>query len=90
MPRVHRQNLVIEPGKPRLALADDLGLERRISIARRFQFQFPKLPFQLLLALAVRRVAALIPDRIVLLVPKVLGHLGLQCSLQHGFRQLLQ
>src|SRR5437899_15417 len=83
-PRVHRDDLVVEPRPARLALGHDLGIERGLAVAWSFQIQLAKVPFQSLGAFPVTRVAPVVACRIVLLIAKMIGHLGLQCPLQDG------
>jgi len=71
-------------------LLDDLRLKGPVSIPRRLQRQLPKRSFDRLGRLAVTRVAAVVPGRVVLIVADVLSHLRGHCSLQQLLRQLLQ
>src|ERR1700730_12633998 len=72
-PRVHRQDLVVETREASLSLAYDPRLETAVAIPRRYQIQFAKVALQLLLTLALARVATVLAPRIMLLVPQVLG-----------------
>src|ERR1019366_8093971 len=89
-PRVHRDDLVVEARPARLSLGYDLGIERGPAVARSFQLQFAKLTLQCLLAVSVARVAPVVARRVVLFVAQMIGHLGLQGSLQDGLGQLLE
>ena len=62
----------------------------RLPVPRRFQFQFPEIPFQGLTPHSVASVAAVVPCRIVFLKSQMVAKLGLQRPLQDGFDELFQ
>jgi hypothetical protein len=59
-PGIHRDNLVVEARKPALVFGDQLRIERRLSIARNFQFDPASLGRHCLAAVAVAAVAGLV------------------------------
>ncbi len=76
MPRVQRQDLVVEARESPLMLADDLRLERSVAVARHFDYRLAEVAFQRLRADPVARVAAPASRRGVLLVAQVVAQLG--------------
>ena len=48
--RVHRDDLVVEAGEPRLSLAHDPRLKAPVAVPRGLQFDLPELPLQTLFA----------------------------------------
>src|ERR1039457_1474936 len=87
---IQRDDLVVEPRKAGLVLGDDPRLQASVPVARRLRVDLPEIAFQFLLAAAVARVAAVVADRVVLLIAHVLGQLGVHRPLQEGLRQLLE
>src|SRR5947209_2138344 len=87
---VQREDFFIEARPARLMFADNLRLERAVAVPRRLQFDLAEISLQLLLALPIARVAAVMTRRIVLLIAEMLGHLRLHGTLQQGLCQLLQ
>ena len=71
-------------------LLDDLRLEGPVTIPRHLDRHRAKAAFERLRRLAVARVAALVPGRVVLLIADVLGQLRGHRPLQQLLRQLLQ
>jgi hypothetical protein len=88
--RIQRQDLVVEAGKPRLALGYQLRLEAGLPVARNFDLDLAELALQLLGADSVARVAVVMPFRGMLLLSQMRGQLRLQRSLHDGPGQLLQ
>jgi hypothetical protein len=88
--RRERQHDLIDPCEPSLALADDLRLERRLSVPRDLDLDRPDLREHRLGACPVTAVAAVASCRVVLLVAEVLAHLGVQRRLEHALGQLAQ
>src|ERR1019366_1052643 len=88
--RIHRDDLVVETGKSRLAFADDLRLVTAVAIPRGLQRHLPEIALERLGGSAIDRVAAVITGRIVLLVAEMVGHLNLHRAFQQRLGQLLQ
>src|SRR6202041_1092342 len=80
----------VEARPARLSLGYYLGIERGSPVTRSFQLLFAELPLQCLLPVSGARVAPVGTRRSVLLVAQMIGHLGLECSFQNGFGQLLE
>src|SRR4051812_23350202 len=89
-PGVHPQDLVVETGEPALPPLDQLGLEAPLPIPGHLDVHLAQLGLEGLGAGPVPGVRGATPLRVVLLVPQVLGHLGLQGPLHQPGRQLLQ
>ena len=86
--RVQRQDLVVEPLKAALALADDLRLEAAVAIAGRVDRHPPVLGDQRLGRLPVARVARAAGRLPMRLVAQMVGQLDLQRSLDQPLGQL--
>src|ERR1019366_3086876 len=80
-----RQDLAIQARHARLALRDDLGLERSLPIARRDDLDFAELPLQSFLAFPVAPVAI----RLRLLVMLFISQVGCHLRFQRPFHQRL-
>jgi hypothetical protein len=87
---VQRYDLVVEAREPRLMFGQDLRLKRADAIPRNFVLQFSKVPFDRLAPGPVARIPAIVAGRIVLLVPRMTGQLGVHGSLQHSLDETLQ
>ncbi len=72
--RVHRQNLFIEARETCLMLLDQLRLKGAVAIARHLDFHLAGIALQLLPALPIARVAAVVPGYFVLLVGEPNGN----------------
>jgi hypothetical protein len=68
----------------------DLRLESADAVPWNFDFQLPKVPFDRLATGPVARIPAIVAGRIVLLVPQMMGQLGVQGPLQHSLDEPLQ
>ncbi len=82
---VQREDLVIKPRPPCLVLGHDLRLKAAIAVSRNINGQFAKFTLERLLALAVSGVALGAGNGLVLVVSKVLSHLGFEGSLNQSF-----
>src|ERR1700726_1142407 len=89
-PRVHRQNLVIESAETALVAGYDLRLEGAIAVPRNLDHRLTKIALQRLAACAVARVATALTAGVVLLIPQVMGQLGVHRTLHQRFSQLFQ
>src|SRR5260370_16069870 len=84
-PRIHGNDLVIKSRETALPLGYDLGLERRLAIPGRFQFQLAKVSLQLFPARAVTRVPAAVTRRVVVLKSQMIGQLRRVRPIPDGF-----
>src|SRR5580704_12054187 len=89
-PRVHRQDLVVEAAETTLMTRYDLRLEGAIAVPRNLDHRLPKIALQRLAACAVARVATALAAGVVLLIPQVMGQLGVHRTLHQRLRQLFQ
>jgi hypothetical protein len=87
--RVQRHDLVVEAREPRLMFGQDLRLERADAVSRHFDLQFSKVPLYRLATGPVARIPAIVAHGIVLLVPQMMGQLGVQGSLHHSLDETL-
>ena len=83
---VEPQDLVVQARQPRLALANELGLEAAVAVARGLDLHGPQLGVDRLATGAVANVGA-VRDA-ARRMPEVLGQLGAQRRLDHPARQL--
>jgi hypothetical protein len=89
-PGVHAQDLLVEAGEPRLALAHQLRLERPFPISGHLDLHRALLGLEGLGAGPVPGVRQPPAFGVVLLIAEVVGHLGVQGPLHQARRQLLQ
>src|SRR5438270_5253300 len=89
-PRVHRDDLVVEARESRLPFGHYLRLKGAAPIPRRLHFQRAEVALQRLAGRAIARIAAVVSRRVVLLIPQVIGQLGVHRPLQYPFGQALQ
>jgi hypothetical protein len=82
-PRVHRDDLVVEPGEAPLVLGDQLRVEARLPIPRHLELDPPGLGQHGLLAVAVAAVGAVVPGQVVV-------HLRVQRPLGQGLLQAVE
>ena len=87
---VEREDLVVEPDEPPLALADDLRLKAPVAVAGRVDPDLPVLGDQRLRRRAVARVAGAAGRLLVRLVADVVGQLDLHRPLHQALGQLGQ
>lgn len=87
---VHRQNLVVEAGKPRLVLGHRLRLECAIAIPGHRDLGLSELALDGLPRRAVAGVAAAPARRIVLPVAQMAGQPGVERPLDHSADELFQ
>src|ERR1019366_2614621 len=85
-----RQDLAIQARHARLALRDDLGLERSLPIARRDDLDFAELPLQSFLAFPVAPVAIRLRLLVMLFISQVVCHLRFQRPFHQRLGQLPQ
>jgi hypothetical protein len=85
---VQRQDLLVEAGQTDLALADQLGIEAAVAIARNGDLDLAGGVDHPLVGLAVAAVAAAVTVPGVLLVAEMIGQLGVQGCLDQALLQL--
>ena len=88
--RVEREDLVVEPLKAALALADDLRLKAAVTVAGRVDLDLPVLGDQRLRGRAVARVPRAAGRLLMRLVADVVGQLDLHRALHQPLGQLGQ
>jgi hypothetical protein len=81
--RGQRQHHLIHARQPALPLAHDVRLEAALHVPGHLDLDRPDIGQHGLRPGAVAAVAAVLPRRIVLVVPEVIGDLALQGGLQH-------
>jgi hypothetical protein len=89
-PRIQREDLVVEPLKPPLTLANDLRLEAPIPIARRVDADRAVLGDQRLRRRPVPGIARPARRLLMGLIPQMVGQLDLHRPLHQPLRQLAQ
>jgi hypothetical protein len=82
--RVHRDDLVIEAGKPALVLGDKLRIEARLPVSRHLQLELAAVGRDRLPAIVVAAVARRGPS------DEVMVHLGVQRTVGQRLLQLVQ
>jgi hypothetical protein len=82
-----RQHNFIHTGQAALALAHNGWREGCVPVAGYFDVYWPDLGQHRLGAGAIAGVTTVATHRIVLVIPQVLGHLRLQCGLEHRLHQ---
>ena len=90
MPRVERQDAIVEAFEAALALGQDHRLEGAVAIARHRQFDRTVLGQHRLVRMPVAAVARAAAGRDAHLVAQVLGQFGAERALQKRFLQLLE
>src|SRR5437868_46341 len=88
--RVHRQNLLVEARETAFMLGNDLRLEGPVPVARHFELHRPEVSLHLFPAFAVAVVTAPAPCWRVLLIAKVMAHLGIHGPLDQRFGELFE
>src|SRR5579862_945800 len=89
-PGVHRQDLVIEAAETTLVTRYDLRLEGAIAVPRNLDHRLPKIALQRLGACSIARVATALAPGVVLLIPQVVGQLGVHRTLHQRLRKLFK
>jgi hypothetical protein len=89
-PGGERQHDLVDPVQPALALLHDLRRERRIDVTRDVDLDRADLGQQRLRADPVAGVGMVPPDRVVLVIAQMLGHLFLERSLEDLLGELAQ
>src|ERR1700693_5545855 len=89
-PGVHRQDLVIESAETTLMTRYDLRLEGPVAVPRNLDHGLPEIALQRLRACSIARVATALASRVALLIPQVVGQLGVHRTLHQSLRQLFQ
>jgi hypothetical protein len=85
-----RQDDLVDTGQPALAFLDDLRVEAAVGVAGHLDLDRPDLGEYRLGAGSVAGVATTAAGRVVLVIAQVLGHLRVQCSLEHVLGQLVE
>ena len=85
---VKREDLVVEPDEPPLALADNLGLEAAVTVAGRVDRDLPVLADQRLRGRPIALVGGAAGRLLVRLVADVVGQLDLHRALHQALGQL--
>ena len=88
--RIHRQNLLVEAREAAFMLGNDFWFEGPITVARHFELHRPEVSLYLFPASAVAVVAAPAPFGRVLLIAKVMAHLGIHGPLDQRFGELFE
>ena len=82
--RIHRDNLVIEPGEPPLVLGDQLRIEAALTVTRNVDIDLAGVGDNSLAAIAVAAVTRL------LIAAQMMVHLGIERPLGQGLLQTIQ
>ena len=89
-PDVQGQDLVVEARQPDLALADELGLELAVAVAGDVDLELAVAVDDPLGGLAVAGVTGAVALRRVSLLAEVIGHLGVQGTLDQAPLEVLE
>lgn len=87
---VERHDLVIEARPAGLVLADELGFEGALAVARNVQRPLAELSLERLRAMPVAGIASDICHRVALVVAQVFGHFGFAAAPYQHLGQLLE